>query len=107
MTKSFKRNKFGAKPQRQDGIFFASKKELKRWNELKGLEAGGAISGLRRQVKFPFKLGGKLMFSYYADFVYNIDEREIVEDSKGFRTPLYKLKKKIIENEYGIEILET
>jgi hypothetical protein len=107
MAKSFKQNKFGAKPQRQDGIFFASKKELKRWNELKGLEEIGSISDLQRQVKFPFKLDGKLMFSYYADFVYNNGEGKVVEDSKGFRTPLYKLKKKIIENSYGIKILET
>jgi hypothetical protein len=107
MAKSFKQNKFGAKPQRQDGVFFASKKELKRWNELKAAEEAGTIRDLRRQVKFPFTIDSKLMFSYYADFVYIEDGSEVVEDSKGFKTPLYKLKKKIIEYKYKIKILET
>jgi len=101
------KNKFRAQPQTQDGLFFPSKKELRRWNELNLLQEKGAISGLRRQVRFPFKLDGKLMFTYVADFTYMSVGKEVVEDSKGFRTPIYKLKKKIIEHHYGIEILET
>jgi hypothetical protein len=102
-----KPNKFGACPQRQDGLFFASKKELKRWNDLKLLEKSGKIQDLKRQVAFPFALEGKVMFRYYADFVYEMNGSRVIEDSKGFRTPLYKLKKKIIESFYKVSILET
>jgi len=46
--------------------------------------------------------------SYRADFTYvNEDGQPIVEDVKGFRTPVYRLKKKLMRALYGIEILES
>jgi len=49
------------------------------------------------------------MFTYKADFVYfdKLANELIVEDVKGFRTPLYKLKKKLIEQQHKIKITET
>ncbi len=49
------------------------------------------------------------MFTYKADFVYydKTLNKTIIEDVKGMRTPLYKLKKKLIENQHQITITET
>jgi hypothetical protein len=47
------------------------------------------------------------MFTYIADFTYfEKDGQQVIEDVKGVRTPVYRLKKKIIEAEYGIAITE-
>ena len=103
-----KRHKYGAKAVTIDGIRFASKKEGKRYAELKLLAKSGEISELQRQVPFRYELDGELMFTYVADFTY-LDKLEgltIIEDVKGVKTPLYRLKKKLIEAEYNIEIME-
>lgn len=86
-----------------DGIKFDSKKEAKRYGELKLLEQAGEISVLRLQVKFNLSV-----CSYVADFVY-YDKNKImvVEDCKGMKTPVYNLKKKMVKHELGIDILET
>ena len=71
------------------------------------------ISDLRLQVKYElipkYKIGNRTVraMNYIADFVYNENGKEVVEDSKGYRTEVYKLKKKIFEHRYGIEIKET
>lgn len=98
-----------------DGITFASGKEGRRYSELKMLLDAGEISDLRRQVPFalhaPRAGGGEpvLIGKYLADFVYFDKElgAEVVEDPKGFRTDLYSWKKKHVEAEYGIQIIET
>lgn len=90
------------------GIKFDSKKEAKRFNELKILEKANEISELRLQVKFElqpsFKKGNKTYrkIEYIADFTYydNKLNKYIVEDTKGFRTEVYKLKKKLFEYKY-------
>lgn len=46
--------------------------------------------------------------TYIADFVYkDKDGNEVVEDVKGFRTDVYKIKKKMMRYRYGIEIQEV
>jgi hypothetical protein len=52
---------------------------------------------------------GKTYFPRQADFEYLIKGEAIktVEDVKGFKTAMYKLKKKIIEADFGFKILET
>lgn len=85
---------------------FASKKEAKRYDELRLLEKAKQISFLRTQVRYPIKVNGTLVCTYIADFVY-VGDREIVEDCKGLRLPLYQLKKKLMKAVYGIDILET
>lgn len=94
---------------------FDSKGEHRRYQELQLLEKLGAIRNLRTQVKFELtpKIDKERESSYIADFVYferNSDgthEYQVVEDCKGFRTPLYILKRKMMRWRYGIEILET
>jgi hypothetical protein len=49
---------------------------------------------------------GKTICTYKADFDYDSQDGHIVEDVKGLKTPMYKLKKKLIEDRYGIEITE-
>lgn len=102
-----KRSKFNAKITELDGIKFASKAEAKRWGELKLLERSKQITDLRRQVRIPLYVNGRLITTYVADFVYRERGREIVEDSKGFITPEFRIKAKLYEAVFGSEILIT
>ncbi len=104
-----KRSKYGNKSVTIDGVRFPSQHEARRWRILKLLEQAGQISELKRQVPFPLHAkDGTKICDYRSDFTY-LDKsgRLIVEDAKGVRTDLYKLKKKWLKAEYGIEILET
>jgi len=99
-------NKYSNQKVTELGIKFDSKKESRRYLELIALERIGDIRDLELQTKFKYELNGKLMFTYKADFTYmsNIDGLKHVEDVKGVRTPVFNLKKKIIEAHFGIEI---
>ena len=67
----------------------------------------GEITDLELQVKFPFDEHGTHCFTYVADARYRLRSGEIVvEDTKGHRTQIYKLKKRLIEARYGIKISE-
>ena len=124
--KRYSGNKYGSKKVEIDGIVFDSKKEAKRFQELLLLERAGAIQGLNRQVKYvlipeqrePDIIGkrggrkpGKLLereCAYIADFVY-FDHglgKIIVEDTKGFRTKDYIIKRKLMLFRHGIQIKE-
>lgn len=102
-------NKYHAKPTVVDGRRFASRKEAARYCELRLLERAGQIRDLQTQV--PFELIPKTRHGravrYVADFVYWEGERKIVEDAKGVRTPVYKLKKRLMAELLGIEITEV
>lgn len=104
-----KKKKFRNSPVRHDGQFFPSKRELSRYKQLQILERAKQIKDLKRQVPFAFSINGCPIFKYYADFTYTLMETNgvVVEDAKGVATPLYRLKKKIIEAEYGIRIIEV
>lgn len=100
--------KYHSKKVIVDGIKFDSLKEAKRYNELKILEKANEITELRLQVKFElqpsFKKNGKTIrkIEYIADFTYydNKLNKYIVEDTKGYKTEVYKLKKKLFEYKY-------
>lgn len=87
-----------------DGIKFDSKKEATRYQELKLLQSSGKIAELRLQV--PFMLvpatDEERAVKYIADFVYlDINAGQmIVEDVKGYRTDVYKLKRKLFKYRY-------
>ena len=110
-----KRNKYGAVKTEVDGIKFDSKAEAKRYKELKLLEKVGNITGLELQKRYDFIINGVNCGFYKADFVYvtrlACDGAEsygqTVEDVKGMKTPVYRLKKKLMKAIHGIDILET
>jgi len=101
-----------------DGDVFDSKREAQRWHELKLLEHAGRISELRHHPE-PFGLhcpttptagdafAMAAVCTYEPDFSYVEDGQLIVEDAKGVKTALYRLKKKWLKREYGIDIRET
>lgn len=92
-----------------DGIKHDSIKEANRWCELKLLERAGVIQDLQRQVKYeliPKQEGERAVF-YIADFVYTENGKTVVEDVKGCRTEVYKLKKKMMLYFHGIRLKET
>lgn len=113
--------KYKAKPTTVDGIRFASKKEARRYVELKLLKRAGQISWLRLQIKFPlyaatcsndrYEHGQEEIAVYICDFYYqelrDKHWKTVVEDVKGVHTPIYQLKKRMMKANYGIEILET
>ena len=123
------RNKYGNRKVCVDGKVFDSVKEYRRYTELKLLEAAGAISDLRWQVRFELipaqyetirnysKTGKRLKdkqkcveraVEYIADFVYtDTDGCEIVEDTKGKRTKEYIIKRKLMRYLKGITIQEV
>ena len=102
-------SKYKAKPTEIDGIRFASKREAKRYQELKLLERAKEIQDLKLQVPYVLiqKSAHGREIKYVADFVYEENGQTIVEDSKGFRTDVYKLKKRLMAEVYGITIRET
>lgn len=102
-------SKYHAQKEAVDGITFASKKEAKRYRELKLLERANVITDLKLQVPFPLihksKYGREI--KYVADFVYTEDGKMVVEDTKGFRTDVYRLKARMMQELYSITIKET
>lgn len=126
----YSRNKYGSKKVEVDGIVFDSKKESRRYQELSLLEKSGEIQNLQRQVEYVLipnqyiptdvmvtkgKNAGQYKTklverkcSYIADFVY-LDMKTgntVVEDTKGFRTKDYIIKRKLMMYVHGIRITE-
>lgn len=87
-----------------------SKREARRAEQLQWMAAAGEISELREQVTFELvpKQQGERAVKYIADFVYRNKAGDlVVEDTKGFKTPAYRLKRKLMLWVHGIRILET
>ena len=126
-----KRNKYRNRKVEMNGTVYDSAKEANRHQELLLLEKAGKISDLRCQVEYElipeqreaptetYKKGpkkglfkqGKLLeqkCSYIADFVYFDREKQqiVVEDTKGFKTKDYIIKRKLMLFRHGIRIQE-
>ena len=122
------RNKYQAIKTCVNGIEFDSRKEARRYQELLLLQRAGAILNLRRQVKYILipaqyefyerygKKGqelkpGRILLekecAYIADFVYEENGKEIVEDTKGIKTKDYIIKRKLMLFMHGIRIKEV
>ena len=118
------KNKYGSRKITRDGETFDSRKEYRRFCELLLLVKTGAITDLQRQVEFelipaqrePDTVGvrggvkrGKtleLAVKYVADFVYKENGKTVVEDTKGFKTKDYIIKRKLMLWVHGIRIKE-
>lgn len=111
------RNKYRNNKYKIDNIVFDSRKEAKRYQELKILEAAGTIKDLQLQVKFVLiptqRIDGKVVereCCYIADFVYVQDGLTVVEDAKNpylRKEPRYVIKRKLLLERYGIRIKEV
>lgn len=112
MRQSARKSKYRSIKTTVDDITFDSKKEAKRYQELKLLLRANKIENLRLQV--PYVLIDKSKYGrqikYIADFVYYDKElrQEVVEDTKSeaTKTPVYMLKKRLMAEKYDIEIKE-
>lgn len=101
---SQKLSKYGNRKVHSEGSWFDSYKEAARYKELK---YDPSVSQLQRQVKYPLEVNGQLVCCYLADFTYVHGGYLIVEDVKGYKTPIYRLKKKLMKACLGIDIKET
>lgn len=121
-------NKYGARKVQLDGKTFDSRKEARRFQELRLLERAGQITNLELQKEFELipaqyeqltreeyikgkgkKTKGKCIeraCKYRADFYYIENGREVVEDTKGFKTKDYIIKRKLMLYVHGIKIKE-
>ena len=90
-----------------DGIAFDSKAEATRYAELRLMLDAGTIYGLRLQPRYPLTVNGMKIGTYVADFAY-VDAAgdDVVEDVKGVRTPVFKLKAKLMKAVHGITVEE-
>ena len=90
---------------------YASKREAKRAEELKLLEKAHQIHDLKEQVKFELlpKQDGERAIYYIADFTYVTGPggNLVVEDAKGYRDPVYRIKRKLMLHVHSIRIREV
>lgn len=95
---------------------FDSQAEARRWHELTLLRRAGLIRDLRRQVSFELvpavprdgDTPAQRALHYIADFVYvDEDGQSVVEDVKGFRTDVYRIKARLMLWRHGIKIKEV
>lgn len=110
------RSKYGNVKTERAAIKFPSKKEARRYDELVGLQSAGVISDLRLQVEFTLQSayttpdGQRVRaIRYLADFTYNRDGEYIIEDvkSRPTRTPVYRMKKKMMADRLGLTVTEV
>lgn len=116
ILKKSKGHKYGAKQKVVDNITFDSTKEANRYVELKHLQSAGRIHALELQPRFSIAINDIPICTYVADFRYQVKDIDeggfsgrwlvVVEDAKGMKTPEYRLKKKLVEAQYGIQIQE-
>jgi Protein of unknown function (DUF1064) len=100
------RNKYKAVRKEVDGHVFDSKAEAWHYLSLKLQVRMGEIEHLVLQPTFRICLNGVHICDYRADFSYYRNGAFVVEDVKGVRTPVYQLKKKLIEALSPIRIVE-
>lgn len=100
-------NKYHAQKTWMKGKVYDSKKEANRSFQLELLAKMGKIENLQRQVPFVLQVGftnnqGKKIreIKYIADFVYMEDGKMVVEDTKGVKTEVFKIKEKLFQYKY-------
>lgn len=103
MNNRFIKHKFNAKRTEIDGISFASKKEASYYQTLCLRQKAGEVLFFLRQI--PLRLPGNVR--YVVDFLeFHADGTCHFIDVKGMKTEQYKMKKRIVESLYPIEIEE-
>jgi hypothetical protein len=103
-------NKYGNKRVQFNGRWFDSQREANHAAKLQALDERGLIANLQYQVRIPLVPGdGKLRgVVYVADFTYvDANGKLYVQDAKGYKTQIYRLKKRMAALLLGIEIEEV
>lgn len=100
-------NKYRNKRTEVDNVIFASKREASRYKDLKLMEQFGSISGLTLQPRYPLIVNDVKIGTYVGDFQFFEGDKKIIEDTKGFRTRVFVMKKNLMKAIYGIEIREV
>lgn len=90
-------NKYGARATVVNGLRFDSLRERARWNDLKIMERDKQISGLTFKPEYILIVNNVKVCKMIPDFQYIRKGKKVIEDAKGFRTPVYRLKKKLFE----------
>ncbi|KQS79058.1 hypothetical protein ASG25_10760 [Rhizobium sp. Leaf384] len=103
-----KRSKYNAQRTLIDGICFDSKAEAAYYAELKIRARAGEVSDVEMQRPYELCVGGHLIATYKADFVFwdHQAKRRRVIDVKGVETTVFKLKRKLMRACHGI-VVET
>jgi len=105
-----KRSKYSNKKVEIDGFKFDSKKEAQHYWYLSNLQKLGEINNLQVHPKYEIIVNGKKICSYTPDFEYTTEAGEkIVCDVKSepTKTPVYRLKTKLMLAVHGINIIEV
>ena len=92
-----RRGKYGNVITKVGGRAFHSKKEARRFQELKLLEQEGVIANLQLQIPFKLRAWEQPICTYVADFVYTENGRPVIEDVKGMITGIFRLKWKLLQ----------
>ena len=98
------KHKYKAKPTVRDGIRFDSKKEAKYYDELKIRVAAGEVLFFLRQVPFHLPDGVKMVIDFLE---FRTDGTVHVVDVKGYKTDVYKIKKRMVEALYPEDVEEV
>lgn len=102
------RSKYNNRRVTLDGYTFDSQAEAQRYQELCLMRTAGDIADLAVHPRYPLVVNGETVATYVADFAYTTwDGIEVVEDVKGVRTAVYRLKAKLMHALYGIRIVEV
>jgi hypothetical protein len=86
------------------GVLYDSRREARRAQELDLQLRAGDIDFWCRQPEFVLPEGAGV---YRADFIIGKQGQVIIEDVKGVRTREYRLKKKLVERHYRVNIIEV
>jgi hypothetical protein len=106
------RSKYGNLKTEYNGVIFHSKKEAAYAQQLDFLKkvkgVNDRVVDYDMQVPFQVVLNGIKICKYLADFkVRYADGRTEIVDVKGVKTQTYRLKKRLVEAQYGIKIIEV
>jgi hypothetical protein len=102
--------KYRNKKTKVGSLVFDSKKEASYFVQLQWRQKAGEIKEILLQEKFKVEINGKHICYYLADFVvlYPDGRKEVIDVKSEItrKNPVYRLKKKLVEAIYGIQIVE-
>jgi len=108
MIKAWKQSKYHAiRTQNADGTWSDSLREARFDAQIMLLQHDPKTARVVRKEKFPIVVNGEKICTFVSDwFVEKKTGEKIVYDAKGVKTPIYKLKKKLVKALYGLDIVE-